>query len=292
MKISTTLLACVSSSSIYVDNREANAFLRRSRRAWTELLEEASPGDWERECIEEDCNTNEAYEVYDHAAKGERLHKLTYDCKRDFRTKASQSTCVRNGLRASWSEWSEWSACSATCIDSVIHSLPFRERHRNCKPGVETLTCEFNEMSRTASSISISSDDGHDVQSISEPCHAEKCVALESNLEITRDIRNTVIAKLSWSDLRRIDRSGELKIYWRINREVFANYDGRSKQVSYYASAPASLRRRSEIIVDEEGRWAELRITPALSSQDEGMRISTEIQYEGFYDAQAANFLS
>jgi hypothetical protein len=38
--------------------------------------------------------------------------------------------------------------------------------------------------------------------------------------------------------------------------------------------------------MNEKGRWAELRIN-AITVQDEGMNISTEIHYDGYFDEQA-----
>ena len=49
---------------------------------------------------------------------------------------------------------------------------------------------------------------------------------------------------------------------------------------------PASIRNRSKLTMNEKGRWAELRIK-AITAQDEGMNISTEIHYDGYFDEQA-----
>ena len=38
--------------------------------------------------------------------------------------------------------------------------------------------------------------------------------------------------------------------------------------------------------MNEAGRWAELRIK-AFTAQDEGMNISTEMHYDGYFDEQA-----
>ncbi|CAG5110624.1 Oidioi.mRNA.OKI2018_I69.chr2.g5007.t1.cds [Oikopleura dioica] len=285
MKISTTILAGVSASPFLADSQEANAFLSRTRRAW-QFFEETKDGNWERECIEEDCNANEAYEVVDEEIRGQRLYDLVVDCKKKYPATANQRKCVENGLQPSWGEWGEWSACSATCINPVTGSMPFREKRRNCQPGVESLTCEVDEMARGASSVSTSGDKGQLVQSKSEPCQAEECNPLKSDLDIRISNGDTIVARMSWFPLNGIAANGELKIYWRINSEVFANYIGQSRQLSYYDSAPASLRSRSKITIDENGRWAELRIKQ-MTPEDEGMMISTEIHYQGYFDEQA-----
>ncbi|CAG5091059.1 Oidioi.mRNA.OKI2018_I69.PAR.g12832.t1.cds [Oikopleura dioica] len=194
MKISTTILAGVSASPFLADSQEANAFLNRTRRAW-QFFEETKDGNWERECIEEYCNANEAFEVVDEEVRGKRLFDLVTECKKKYPATANQRKCVENGLQPSWGEWGEWSASFATCINPVTGSM-------------------------------------------------------------------------------------------RINSEVFANYIGQSKQFSYYDTAPASLRSRSKITIDENGRWAELRIKQ-MTPQDEGMMISIEIHYEGYFDEQA-----
>ncbi|CAG5110627.1 Oidioi.mRNA.OKI2018_I69.chr2.g5010.t1.cds [Oikopleura dioica] len=63
-------------------------------------MEELKDGNWERECIEEDCNANEAYEVVDDEEQGDRLFDLLNDCKEKHNTRESQSNCVENGMPA------------------------------------------------------------------------------------------------------------------------------------------------------------------------------------------------
>ncbi|CBY39991.1 unnamed protein product, partial [Oikopleura dioica] len=164
-KFSAAILAGVSASPfLATDGQEANAFLSRSRRAW-QFWEETKDGNWERECIEEDCSQNEAFEVVDEEVRGQRLFDLVTDCKAKFPVMANQRKCVENGLQPSWGEWSEWSACSATCINPVTGSMPFREKKRNCEPGVESLTCKVEEVSsRASSSVTTSGDEGQTVQ--------------------------------------------------------------------------------------------------------------------------------
>jgi len=286
MKISGAILAGVSASPfLATDGQEANAFLSRTRRAW-QFWEETKDGNWERECIEEDCNANEAFEVVDEDIRGQRLFDLVTDCKNQFPVMANQRKCVENGLQPSWGEWSEWSACSATCINPVTGSMPFREKKRNCQPGVESLTCEVEELSRSGSSVTTSGDEGQLVQSKAEPCAAEECNPLKSTLDVRISNGDTIVARMSWFPLDSISRNGDLKIYWRINSEVFANYNGQSKQLSYYEAVPASVRSRSKLTMNEAGRWAELRIK-AFTVQDEGMNISTEMHYDGYFDEQA-----
>lgn len=50
---------------MFVERREANAVLRRWRRANSGYLEEVKQGNLERECVEEICNYEEAREVFE-----------------------------------------------------------------------------------------------------------------------------------------------------------------------------------------------------------------------------------
>ena len=63
-------------------------------------------------------------------------------------------------------------------------------------------------------------------KSKSEPCAAEECSPLKSSLDVRISNGDTIVARMSWFSLDAISRNGELKIYWRINSEVFANYNG------------------------------------------------------------------
>merc|ERR1711892_599383 len=65
MKISLALLG-LATALPYVQNEEASNFLARSRRASNKgHFEEMKKGNLERECIEETCDDQELYEVYD-----------------------------------------------------------------------------------------------------------------------------------------------------------------------------------------------------------------------------------
>ena len=57
--------------------------MSRTRRAW-QFWEETKDGNWERECIEEDCSQNEAFEVVDEEVRGQRLFDLVTECKAQF----------------------------------------------------------------------------------------------------------------------------------------------------------------------------------------------------------------
>ncbi len=59
--------------SVFVDRHEANAVLRRWRRANSGFLEELKQGNLERECIEELCDYEEAREVFEDDDKTVRV---------------------------------------------------------------------------------------------------------------------------------------------------------------------------------------------------------------------------
>ena len=70
---------------------------------------------------------------------------------------------------------------------------------------------------------------------------------------------------MSWFPLNGIAANGELKIYWRINSEVFANYIGQVFSIAFYKKMIAVqvqtaflLRRRSSISpkpIKNHNRW-------------------------------------
>ena len=93
MKLSILLLASTSWASS-IGKQNANNFLARSRRANEGYFSEFSAGyflllipkllfsgDLERECIEEDCNQTEFFEVYDDDTISGPLYKEYLDCK-------------------------------------------------------------------------------------------------------------------------------------------------------------------------------------------------------------------
>ncbi|KAF0046323.1 hypothetical protein F2P81_002852 [Scophthalmus maximus] len=73
-----TLLIGLAAAAVFVERREANALLRRWRRANSGFLEELKKGNLERECIEEVCDYEEAREVFENDDKT-RQFWLTYN---------------------------------------------------------------------------------------------------------------------------------------------------------------------------------------------------------------------
>lgn len=55
--------------AVFIENKEANTVLSRTRRGNSNRLEEFIPGNLERECIEEKCSFEEAREVFENTEK-------------------------------------------------------------------------------------------------------------------------------------------------------------------------------------------------------------------------------
>lgn len=66
--------------SVFVEKDDANAVLRRWRRANTGFLEEMQQGNLERECLEEICDYEEAREVFEDDDTTVRNPRLTKNC--------------------------------------------------------------------------------------------------------------------------------------------------------------------------------------------------------------------
>ncbi|XP_069077795.1 prothrombin isoform X2 [Pleurodeles waltl] len=64
------LLPLVLSANVFLDARQAQSVLKRSRRA-NSFLEELKPGNLERECLEEICSYEEAFEIDDSKDKAD-----------------------------------------------------------------------------------------------------------------------------------------------------------------------------------------------------------------------------
>lgn len=65
-------------NSPFLDKFEANSFLRRNRRSNRGfILEELSPGNMERECVQETCTQEEAYEIFDDLELGVSIYLQT-----------------------------------------------------------------------------------------------------------------------------------------------------------------------------------------------------------------------
>ncbi|XP_021262281.1 coagulation factor IX isoform X1 [Numida meleagris] len=65
--------------AVFIENKEANAVLSRTRRANSNRLEEFIPGNLERECIEEKCSFEEAREVFENTEKTMEFWKIYID---------------------------------------------------------------------------------------------------------------------------------------------------------------------------------------------------------------------
>lgn len=287
MKITLAALASVSLAlpEPFLDQNDAHIFLKRVKRAW-QFFEERKDGNWERECIEEDCDANEAFEVVDEEVRGKRLYQLVGDCKAEFPTIDNVRNCVENGLDATWGQWSEWSECSATCEISRS-STPFRQMSRTCMPGVNSRVCPVDG-NRMRSEISISGDDDQTVDIKAENCeHLPSCNNLETALNLRTNNGNTLFARTSWFPIESLD--GYMTIFWRIDDVIFASFTGETERFVFFRDDPRSIRRRSKLEVDQEGRWAELTIKD-VNESDRGMKISTEMVYGRFRSEDEVTF--
>ncbi|CAB1429610.1 unnamed protein product [Pleuronectes platessa] len=87
-----TLLLSIAAAAVFVEKREANALLPRSRRANSGFLEELKQGNLERECVEEICDYEEAREVFEDEDQTKKFW-LTYN-RRD---PCLENPCQNNG---------------------------------------------------------------------------------------------------------------------------------------------------------------------------------------------------
>nr|CAB3249251.1 Gla4 gamma-carboxyglutamic acid protein 4 [Phallusia mammillata] len=141
------LRASSSNSEVFLDAEEANSFLSRKRRS-NQLFEELSPGNRERECVEESCGYEEAFEISDNVATAQKLWIKLTACKREVipsgrRRRRRQSTNQQKILLR-------------RCLDDPNHCSPnpcvkdntmlcedmFGSYRCVCRPGFEGDKCE------------------------------------------------------------------------------------------------------------------------------------------------------
>merc|ERR1712002_337023 len=96
MKIASALVVGLVGARM-IERDEAGQFLARKRRANEGYFSELKAGNLERECIEEDCDKDEFYEVYDNIDVAGPKYKTYLDCKNYIRKYA---TDAKEQLRA------------------------------------------------------------------------------------------------------------------------------------------------------------------------------------------------
>uniref|UniRef100_A0A3P9HMJ6 Coagulation factor VII n=1 Tax=Oryzias latipes TaxID=8090 RepID=A0A3P9HMJ6_ORYLA len=85
-------------ASVFLDTRQANGVLQRSRRYNSGWFEELQKGDLQRECIEEKCSFEEAREVFEHVELTNEFWKV-YSIPESCKPRPCQNggTCIPDG---------------------------------------------------------------------------------------------------------------------------------------------------------------------------------------------------
>ncbi|XP_006261451.1 prothrombin [Alligator mississippiensis] len=98
--LGSLLLLCLlhlvlSQDGVFLEQQEAFSMLKRSRRANKNLLEEMLPGNLERECIEEICSYEEAYEALESTTLATEFWRKYKVCNSQRTNRATLDDCLK-----------------------------------------------------------------------------------------------------------------------------------------------------------------------------------------------------
>nr|XP_039251316.1 vitamin K-dependent protein S-like [Styela clava] len=130
------------SDSPFIDRKEASRFLGRTKRS-NSFWEEIKSGNQERECIEEDCSMEEAYEVFDNNFKANQFWKKYLRCNQALPRRYKQQGKIRIARQASRRSERENVKLRA-CISDEDQCNPFpcvRSNTAECVDTVSSFKC-------------------------------------------------------------------------------------------------------------------------------------------------------
>lgn len=250
---------------------ESSEFLSRRARGY-HILEETKQGNFERECIEEDCNQEECLEVSDDLLVYGRMWKALGECQKDPNAARDYiRRCTQKLFQAKWEEWSEWTQCAASC-HTLNQKPPKRARRRSCNVGVY----------------------GEDCSPAGTTTEMEDCLDLPyckvMNLQLTKGrLRNALDAtfEANWNDVKGFDKD-KFQLRWRINDEMMGNYN-LQKGVTLYHNAEYGGRVRITAEILDDFPSSEFVLAGPLTEKDKNGTVTLELYWDQFQEQETRN---
>lgn len=256
-----------------ITKAESSSFLSRAGRGY-HIFEEARQGNFERECIEEDCNQEECLEVSDDLEVFNRMWEVLRRCESDPNASRDHiRRCTERQFLPNWKEWSEWGDCSFTCqtynAETSELYAPNRVRKRYCRKGINGEKCTGPET------------------------QAERCTDLPTckvmDLKLMEGrLRNAsdAVFRAYWNDVKGFDKdSFELK--WKINDATVANYRLARGVIMYHnVDFNGRVKVQAEIL---ESPYSEFVLSGPLTEKDLNGTIGLELHWNEFYEQETRN---
>jgi len=266
-----------------VSKAQSNQFLRRSPRR-NSFFEETKQGNLERECIEENCDRENASEVTDERTSADALWKILTQCKSQRASgKESVRACVDRLKQAHWLEWSAWSPCSKTCNNPRTVE-PYRERTRSCQPDVVDGTYCKIDTSGKGSRLAITIDGS---QHQREEAQTKACDDLSVCPMITVDLtgslrRDVAEFRASWFGTEGADES-QFNLFWYLNDIAVAKVPATGRPIFYNNSDLNAFLARIEISADYQNSYATFKLK-GISTADFNETVTVAVETEEFFE--------
>jgi len=255
---------------------DSSNFLKRESRGY-HILEELKPGDFERECIEEDCDQEECFEISDDLDIHERMWSAVQECGsipgagRDNIRK-----CTDEKFAANWSMWTLWTSCSETCVPRKGNP-PVRKRERRCIPGiVDPNDLCWNDVEELDNQL-----EHHSV----EKCELDPCSVFNIRMggARLRNLRDLIIPA-HWQNIPEFDKN-DFKLFWKINDQAVSSYRV-SKGVIIYRDLKEYDGRVRVVANMQDNPSSEITISGPITDADRNNTITMELHWDSFSESE------